>query len=388
MRIADLKQVVASLVLAFTLLSCDTLGEKSSRGGAMDWSLFRGDASLSGYTKRSLPERPALKWSHKSGVRTISSPIVQDGVAYWADVKGVVRGVNIDAEQVFEYDLKSPVEATPMICDSTLYIGTIEGRLIALSLSRQDTLWSYATEGQISASPNRVEFDGRDAILVGSYDNYLYCVDRSSGELLNKFVSGYYINGAVAVQDSYALFGGCDAWLRVIDCQQGVMTDSLQMVGYIPSSAAIFDDSAYVGDYTGNIYEISLNDGRIVRERMLIEASEGGEYVSVPAVSPTMLYITTSDKYLHAIDRRSGELKWKYLLKGTIGESSPVVADDAVVICTRTGVVSVLDAISGELRWEYDAGEPIVASPAVVKEHFYILTSRGTLLCFGEADDK
>jgi outer membrane protein assembly factor BamB len=63
------------------------------------------------------------------------------------------------------------------------------------------------------------------------------------------------------------------------------------------------------------------------------------------------------------------------------------VADDAVVVCTRTGVVSVLDAESGELRWEYDAGEQIVASPAVVKDHFYILTSRGTLLCFGE-DEK
>lgn len=354
----------------------------------MEWPLFRGDASLSGYTKRSLPKCPALKWSHKSGVRTISSPVVRDGVAYWVDVKGVVRGVNINAEQVFEYDLQTPVEATPLICDSTLYIGTIEGRLIALSLSQRDTLWSYATEGQISASPNRVEFDGRDAILFGSYDNYLYCVDRLSGEGINRFLSGYYINGAVAVQDSYALFGGCDAWLRIIDCQQGTMTDSLQMAGYIPSSAAISDDYAYVGDYMGNIFEIRMSDGRIVDQRTLMEASDGSEYVSVPAVSPSTIYITTSDKYLHAIDRRTGELKWKYLLKGTIGESSPVVADDAVVICTRTGVVSVLDAQSGELRWEYDAGEPIVASPAVVKNHFYILTSRGTLLCFGEANDK
>ena len=383
-----LRRLPAVAMLALVLTSCQSVGEIFGGGAdAMDWELFRGDESLSGYTRRSLPERPTLKWSHKSGVRTISSPVVKGGTAYWCDVKGVVRGVSLQGEPTFEFDLGTPVEATPLLHDSMLYIGTIEGRLTALSLSQRDTLWSYGTEGQISASPNRVQFDGRDAIVFGSYDNYLYCVDQLSGEFLNRFVSGYYINGAVAVKDKYALFGGCDAWLRVIDCAEGIMTDSLQMTGYIPSSAALADEFAYVGDYTGNIYEIELGEGRIVGQRVVIEADDGGEYVSVPAVSPTTIYVLTSDKYLHAIDRKSGERKWKYLLKGTVGESSPVVADDAVVVCTRTGVVSVLDAESGELRWEYDAGEQIVASPAVVKDHFYILTSRGTLLCFGE-DEK
>lgn len=376
------------LIMAFTVVSiiaCTPAGNLFGGGvGALNWPLFRGDESLSGYTSRSLPEQPELKWIHRSGVRTISSPVVERGTAYWCDVKGVVRGVDIEGQEAFEFDLQTPVEATPLLKDSMLYIGTIEGRLVALSLSKRDTLWSYATEGQISASPNLVKFDGRDAVLFGSYDNYLYCVDRLTGESINRFMSGYYINGAVAVKDSYALFGGCDAWLRVIDCQSGEMSDSLEMEGYIPSSAAMSGDYGYLGDYVGNIFEVQLEDGRIVAQRTMIPADEGGEYVSVPAVSPTMIYVLTSDKYLHAIDRRGGELKWKYLLKGSVGESSPVVADDQVVVCTRTGVVTILDARSGEQKWEYDTGEPIVASPAVVKDHFYILTSRGTLFCFGE----
>lgn len=380
-----MRKLILTIFLAATFVSCDTARAIFSGGGnAMDWPLFRGDESLSGYTRHSLPKQPTLRWSHKSGVRTISSPVVKGGETYWCDVKGVVRGVNIEGEESFRFDLGTPVEATPLLHNENLYIGTIDGRLTALSLSERDTLWSYATEGQISASPNKVDFDGREAIIFGSYDNYLYCVDSDSGEHLARFESGYYINGAVAVSGGYALFGGCDAWMRVIDCTSGVMVDSLQMEGYIPSSPAIDDERAYVGDYTGNIFEFSLKDGRIVDQRTIISAGDGGEYVSVPAVSPTTIYILTSDKYLHAIDRRDGTLRWRYLLKGNVGESSPVVADDRVIVCTKTGVVTILDAESGEMMWEYDTGEQIVSSPAVVKDHFFILTSRGTLFCFGD----
>lgn len=39
---------------------------------------------------------------------------------------------------------------------------------------------------------------------------------------------------------------------------------------------------------------------------------------------------------------------------------------------------------SGDLKWEYDTGEQIVGSPAVIKDHFFILTAKGTLFCFGK----
>ena len=108
----------------------------------------------------------------------------------------------------------------------------------------------------------------------------------------------------------------------------------------------------------------------------------------MPAASNTTLYILSSDNYLHAIDRKSTNLKWKYLLKGTVGESSPIVAADKVVVCTRTGIVTVLDAKSGELVWEYDTGEQIVSSPAAIRGYLFVLTTKGTLFCFGEKKDK
>ena len=79
-----------------------------------------------------------------------------------------------------------------------------------------------------------------------------------------------------------------------------------------------------------------------------------------------------------------GSVNWKYMLKSNPGESSPVVCKDQVLVCTKTGIITILDANNGKLEWEYDTGEQITSSPAVIKDRFMILTTKGTLFCFGK----
>lgn len=356
----------------------------------MNWITFRGNRALSGYTAQSLPDDIDLQWVHHSAVRSIASPVVMEGTTYWSDVKGKIYGVNLQGEQVFSFDMKTPVEAPLMAFDSMLYVGRVDGGLTALSLRERDTVWTHYSEGQISASANIT--DKKDGmVVVGSYDNFLYSIDRNTGERINRYEAGYYINGAVAIHDRHAIYGSCDGWLRIVNCEQGITTDSLELGGYIPSSPAVISDYTYVSDYSGNIYELRIEDGKIKTTRTMHHAegeSGDGAAVAVPAASNTTLYILSNDNYLHAIDRKSTNLKWKYLLKGTVGESSPIVAADKVVVCTRSGIVTVLDAKSGELIWEYDTGEQIVSSPAAIRGYLFVLTTKGTLFCFGEKKDK
>jgi outer membrane protein assembly factor BamB len=351
----------------------------------MDWKLFRVDASLSGYTDISLPDNPILLWTYKTGIRTVSSPVVDNGTTYWCDKRGHVYGIDIKGGLAFEYDLQTAVEATPMIYDSILYIGRIDGFMTAISLAKKDTVWNYETMGQISASPNIMKFLGRKAIVFGSYDNYFYCLDAKNGEELNRFESGYYLNGAAALWKKHVIFGGCDSWVHIIDCNAGIQTDSLLLDAYVPASPAIMGDYCYIGDYLGNIYKFFLEDGKIARHKKIAaEGNENGSFVAVPAISYEAFYFFSGERSIHAISRKNGNLKWKYMLKGNVGESSPVACNDKLIVCTKTGIVSILNAENGELLWEYDTGEQIVGSPAVIKKHFMILTAKGTLLCFGK----
>ncbi|MCL2561169.1 MAG: PQQ-binding-like beta-propeller repeat protein [Rikenellaceae bacterium] len=378
-----------TIFFLLSILFLPACSNKTGKGDntSTDWSIFRGDTSLSAYTKASLPDDPVLLWTFKSGAYTKSSPVVYDRVAYWSDRRGRIFGVNLEGEQVFEYALHTAVDANPMVYDSVLYIGRIDGYLSAVSLTTGELLWNFETFGQIAASPNRMTFEGREAIIVGSYDHWLYCIDSRDGTEIARFASGYYINGAVAQSDNYIVYGGCDGWLRVIDSSAGMQTDSMQVASYIPASPAISGDWCYVADYSGNLYEVRLDRGRIVSSGILIGSQdENGSFVSVPAVSERMVYVISDDRNIYALNRKDGSIAWKYLLKGNTGESSPVIANDKLLACTRSGIVSIHDAKTGNLLWEYDTGEQILASPAVINGYFYVLTFRGTLFCFGAAE--
>jgi len=251
-------------------------------------------------------------------------------------------------------------------------------------LEKHEVLWRFETDGQISASPNRMIFEGQDAVIVGSFDNFLYVINSETGEEITRFESGFQLNGAVAQNNNILVYGGCDGWIRVIDAASGQQTDSLDVGMYIPASPAMIGNFVYIADHSGNIFELRLNRGRISSHRIIFPPSDDNRrHTSVPAVTDNMLFVLSDNRHLYAINRSNGTVVWSYLLRGDTGESSPVVANDRVLVYTRDGIVTIIDARNGRSIWTYDIGEQIFASPAVINGHFYVLTFRGNLFAFG-----
>jgi len=51
------------LVLTVIIAGCKGSSSPFTSGGSMDWTLFRADATLSGYTETRLPDNPELLWT-------------------------------------------------------------------------------------------------------------------------------------------------------------------------------------------------------------------------------------------------------------------------------------------------------------------------------------
>ena len=315
--------------------------------------------------------------------RTVAAPIVYDGMVYTLDRKGRLRRFSPEGDSVLVHDFQTAIEASFVVADSILYVGRIDGNVNAFSIARQQVVWNYETLGQISGSPNLVG----NQLLVGSYDGCMYTLDNKTGRKKGQFQTGYYINGTAAVWKNYIMFGGCDAWVRVVDVATGTQTDSLELDSYVPASPAILDGVACACDYNGNVYEMTLEGGKIASHRKLLASSEDNEgqeggVVSMPTLTRTDVYILSGDRYISCINRATGQVCWRKMLRGMTGECSPLVAQEKVLVCTKDGHVSILDYNDGTELWHYEAGEQIIASPAIIGDRFYILTSRGTLLCF------
>lgn len=370
--------------LLWVLCSCRAVSELEEQGRDNDWLMFRGSQTLGGYVDVALPDSPVLLWEYKHGVRCVASPLVQDGVAYLCDKHGLMLGFDRGGKVVYRHDWKSEMEASWVMRDSVMYVGQMDGRVRALVRTTGGELWSYATEGQVSASPNWMAMDGGAWVLAGSYDGNLYVLDAQSGSLRCRVETGYYVNGAAAVCGEYAVFGGCDAWLRVVNCRTGEVTDSMELMAYIPSSPAVMENLVYVADYSGHVWEFQLEKGKIGAKRILLRpADDEGGMLSMPAVTRDAVYVLAESRFLYCLDREDGKPRWRMMLKGEVGECSPLVCGDKVLSCTRSGIVSIHDTETGGLLWEYETGEQIISSPAVTSDGFYVLTARGTLLYFG-----
>ena len=386
--------IFALLVLCF-LYSCSAISDLPDNMQSDNWTIFRGSPSLSGNSECSVPAVPQLRWSRTVQTRTVASPIVCEGVVYTLDRKGRLRSFTAEGDSALIFDFNTPIEASFIVSDSVLYIGRIDGFVNAFSLKEKKLLWEYETLGQISGSPNLISPSGAGEtphrptpiILIGSYDGGMYSLDATSGKLTNRYATGHYINGTAAVWHNYMVFGGCDTWLRMVDCATGLCTDSLQLDTYLPASPAILGDIAYEADYNGNIYEIRLKDGHFANYRKLVEVNKENEddasgLVAMPTTARDAVIAFTGERYISCFERTDGKLRWRKMLRGITGESSPIVCDDKVIVCTKDGHISLLDLNNGKELWHYDCGEQIIASPAVIPGCFYILTSRGTVMCF------
>ena len=376
------KIIILSLVCVLTACVGTGIFMNGDDDG-QDWTIFRGSASLCGYTDRELADAPELLWTTTTQTRTVAAPIVYDGVVYTLDRKGRLRSFSSDGDSLLVHDFGTTVEASFVASDSMLYVGRTDGCVNAFSIGSGQVVWDFETMGQISGSPNMFG----EQLLVGSYDGSMYTLDKASGQKTGQFETGYYINGAAAVWEHYMIFGGCDTWVRVVDVATGMVTDSLELDSYVPASPAILDGVACACDYNGNVYEMTLKDGKITKHRKLVTSSAAGEeqdggVVSMPTLTREAVYVLMGDRHICCIERKSGQVRWRKMLRGMTGECSPLVAKDKVLVCTKDGHVSILSSKDGTELWHYETGETIIASPAILADRFYILTSKGTLLCF------
>lgn len=386
-----MRKGILYIILLLLIGACASVGEIQYEGQAQDWTIFRGSPSLCGYTDCELPDRPILLWSTSTQSRTVASPIVYNGITYVLNRKGELRGYTLEGELCASHNFNTPVEASFIVSDSMLYVGRIDGFVTAVSIpsllsgrQKLKPVWEFETLGQISGSPNMVGHN----LLVGSYDGDMYTFDAATGQRRGQFHTGYYINGTAAVWQRFMLFGGCDSWVRVVDTRTGQLTDSLQLDTYVPASPAVLQGVACAADYNGNIYEMQLTDqGRIASHRKLLSSDtdndgQDGGSVSMPTLTQDAAYVLSGERHILCIDRKSARVRWRRMLRGVTGECSPLVARDRVLVCTKDGHVSILSTQDGAELWHYEVGEQIIASPAIISDRFFILTARGTLLCF------
>ena len=314
---------------------------------------------------------------------------------------------------VVKHQTGGHVSSSPAIgADGTVFVGSADGYLYALSPADGSCKWQFLTGGKVRSSP-AIGVDG--TVYVGSDDQKLYAINPTTGKPNWSFLTGDVVHSSPAIGvDGTVYVGSDDQNLYAINPTTGKPNWSFLTGGKVRSSPAIgVDGTVYVGTrdgfrldccglYRGALYGISA-DGILIwvydtgnfgdgtsNYTGVVESSpaigaDGTVYFGVYESGPADAVYTQGG--IHAISA-GGSHKWFYQVDGSMGSSPAIGADGTVYIGSDDGYLYALSPADGSPKRQYQTGGAVRSSPAIGADGtVYIGSDDGNLYGVGLSAD-
>lgn len=353
---------------------------EDNRPAQTEWVMHRGNQALTGFAQGSLAIEFEVAWQFNGKSDIIASAVIQGDAVYVVDaLDGNVYALNkATGKQIWITPLDCGIEATPLIIDAILYVGSENEYFYALDIETGNVVWQQKTSGKIMSGANWFLdiIDNQKYIICGSYDGTLYSFNAKHGDLHWTYETDNYINGTSAIHNGLIAFGGCDAIIHFVSAKTGKELGAIDTEDYIAGSGAIDDEAIYIGNYGNTFMKVNLET-----KKTDWTFKRNHEFYASPAIYKNMVVVACRDKNIYCLDKKTGEVLWLYHTRGKI-DSSPVICDNKVISGSDDGRLYLIDLNSGKLIWQYELGHKIKASPAIVDGMIYIGTENGTFWAF------
>ncbi len=359
---------------------------EAEKADLMSWPVFTGNRTLNGVVpERRIPGKPEVLWDYLTDESIVGTPVVSNGTVYAGSLDCNVYALDLETGVLkWKTELNGDVEASPMLLDDTVYAGTKshKGTMYALSAADGALRWTFETGHHIIGSANWDDIPGVGVgIMFGSHDNYMYCVNRTDGSLIWEYRTQNFINGAPAVDNGMAVFGGCDANVYGVSTETGTPLSIVDAGAYIAGSACISGGNVFVGNYDGALMCIDMREERIV---WTFENEAGEPFFGTPSAEQDVVYAGCRDGFMYALKRKDGAVIWKYQARDSI-DSSPVITGDSILFGSDDGRVYVLNKKDGSLVWDFEIGEEISSSVAVLDNMILVGCRDGGVYAIGDS---
>ncbi len=177
---------------------------------------------------------------------------------------------------------------------------------------------------------------------------------------------------SAAVRNDSLYVGLANGTLLAVDRTDGSVDWRYDAGAAIRSSPTVYDGTVYVGSDDGTLYAVDAATGS---EEWVASTNTtaGGQVVSSPAATDGTVYVGSDNDTLHAFDAADGTEQWTFTAPAGDVDSSPAVRNGTVYVGSADGSVYAVDADSGEAAWSTDLGGEIrLSGPAVTNDTLYV----------------
>src|ERR1700726_2928118 len=250
-------------------------------------------------------------WRARLNSELLSAPAISEKIVVIRSVDGRLHGLDAQSgkelwsveQQVPRLSLRGT--ATPIIVKEVAISGFDNGKVMAVSLTKGDTVWDTAL-----ASPHgRTELDR--LIDVDS-------AVRVVGD--NVFAAGFQGRTAMLALDSGQLWWGHD-----MSSYRGLAVD---------------DDNLYVTQSDGIVVALRQRDGSELWRNQKLKLRR----LSTPVLTSTAVAVADFQGYVHWLDKTTGELVARQRVAKERISNSPVSVGETVVLLTDSGKLAAFRA--------------------------------------------
>jgi outer membrane protein assembly factor BamB len=275
------------------------------------------------------------RWVFQAGGPIRSRATVAGGAVFLQADDGVVYRLD-SASGKKEWQVRvmeTPVERRPptdpesrfdnfgsdvTVAEGRLFLGTHDGRVLALDPADGTVAWEFSTEDSVVAAPAV----SSERVFFGSFDGHVHALDAATGKPLWKVDTKGAVLSTPALAGDHVIVGSRTYDLLALKAETGeVAWTEYIWFSWVESPATVLDGVAYIGSSdAAAAYAFAAGSG----ER-LWEADVFGWAWGQPAVTDLRVYVQTAgmrgyqnDNHrggVMALDRASGEPVWWFALE-------------------------------------------------------------------------
>lgn len=316
-------------------------------------------------------------------------PAVADGVIYSVDVKGLVSAWAADTgRRLWRHNLDTAVGGGVGVVDDTGFIGTLDGRVIAFSLSDGSPKWEAKTSSEVVSTPQA----NAEVVVAQAIDGRVFAFDVDTGDQRWTYdhpvpVLSLRANSAPLISNEAVFVGFDNGQLLSFNAADGQLRWSArvgQPQGKTELERLVDIDTApielgpyiYAAGFNARLVAVSRGTGRISWSQDVSTANN-------IAAGEELIIVSDVDSHIIAFNALDGSVVWRNKELHRRGVSAPVVFNNLVIAIDDTGYVHGLSVADGKLIARARvSSDPVLAQPFVIEQTLYVLDAGGRLTAY------
>ncbi len=288
-------------------------------------------------------------WDFKAGHRVIGGPTAWHGIVVFGSAdRGIYALSARNGRLLWKIEARGPVLGSVAIEDGVAYIGASDSTFRAIDVKRGSVLWTYnGLRGYVMTRPLVLS----DRIIFGAWDNTLYCLRRSDGQEMWRWTGGL----------TRMHFSPAQVWpvsqagrVFIVDPQRAMTCIDLQTGQTIwRTFQSKVRESLGISQDGERLYAKTMQDSIACyssqgdEPKQLWATDAGIGYEHAPSMLPErngIVYSSTNDGYVLALEGRTGRLLWKHKNGNSLTNTVVPLRKGRVLVTNTEGNIISLEA--------------------------------------------